>query len=340
MSVIVKGLNKSYGRHQAIRNLSFNIQEGEIVGILGPNGAGKSTTIRIITGLMPASSGEAYVCGIPVNYYPQKVKQHIGYMPENNPLPLDLYVIEYLKYRAELKNLPHSKIKTEVERVMQACELYEKVAKQPIRTLSKGYRQRVGIAEALLGNPDILILDEPTIGLDPHQILSVRRLIRSLSGQLTVLLCSHILSEVQACCDRVLILNQGYKVAEGSYESLRKNFFPQPVYQLSVLGNLYSIKSQIESVGFCLSEDAAAESSASSAKTEPLISSSSSATPSRTHSVALKGNPEWSPYDRQKASSALIRLFEHTDSCDLTGFYETQPSLEEIFLEATKRAWK
>lgn len=233
-AIFVQNLRKSYGSVEAIRSLSFAVEHGSIVGFLGPNGAGKSSTMRILSGIIPGTSGKAWVCGCSLATQPEQVKSLIGYMPENNPLPEDLRVDEYLCYRARLKGIAPNKILDEIERVMEACDLMRKGRNKLIGVLSKGFRQRVGIADALIGSPKVILLDEPTIGLDPHQILGVRSLIEQLRGKMTVLISSHILSEIEAICDRVIIMNNGYLVAEGSVSSLCEEFFPEPAYVLEL----------------------------------------------------------------------------------------------------------
>jgi ABC-2 type transport system ATP-binding protein len=204
----VQHLTKRYGRVAAVDDVSFTVARGEIVGLLGPNGAGKSTILRVLACYLPASAGSARVAGLDVFYDTDEVRRRIGYMPENNPLYLDMRVREYLRFRARLKGLGARRSRERAEVVSEQCGLAE-VSRQIIGTLSKGYRQRVGLADALVSEPELLILDEPTIGLDPHQIRAVRQLIKELSPKHTVLLSSHILPEVEMTCQRVLILHEG-----------------------------------------------------------------------------------------------------------------------------------
>ena len=204
----VQNLTKRYAGHTAIKDLNFEVGKGEIMGFLGPNGAGKTTTMRILASYMPPSSGRATVAGFDVFEQSLEARAHLGYMPENVPLYNDMRVTEYLDYRAGLKAVPHRRIKERVGDVKELCGLKE-VEKQLIGTLSKGYRQRVGLADALLHEPDLLILDEPTIGLDPNQIRQVRELIKNLGKQHTILLSTHILPEVEMTCSRVIIINKG-----------------------------------------------------------------------------------------------------------------------------------
>ena len=215
----VQHLTKRYGQHVALDGVSFSVNAGEVVGFLGPNGAGKSTTMRILTTFMAATSGTARVGGDCVFEQPDRVRERIGYMPENNPLPLDLRVADYLGFRAELKHLAKREAVGRVSEVIEQCGIAD-VAKRFIGQLSRGYRQRVGMADALLAKPELIVLDEPTSGLDPNQVRSVRRLIRELAGEHTVLISSHILSEIEITCDRVVILHEGRLLASGALNDL------------------------------------------------------------------------------------------------------------------------
>lgn len=225
MSIYVENISKLYGEQKALNKISFTIEKGEIVGFLGPNGAGKSTMMKILTTYLPASEGEAIVNGFEVNKDPIAVKSSVGYLPEHNPLYLDMYVREYLLFNAGIHNIP----KTEVEAVINKTGLMPEANKK-IGQLSKGYRQRVGLANALLHNPDVLILDEPTTGLDPNQLIEIRHLIKNLGmdhpkGQAgkTILLSTHIMQEVEAICDRVIIINKGEIVLDKNLSDLKKN---------------------------------------------------------------------------------------------------------------------
>ncbi|MEM1058192.1 MAG: ATP-binding cassette domain-containing protein [Verrucomicrobiota bacterium] len=204
----VENLSKSYSGVQAVKDISFQVEPGEIVGFLGPNGAGKSTTMRILAGYLPPTDGRVSVAGYDVIDDSIEVRKRIGYMPENVPLYNEMRVGEYLSYRARLKHVPGAKVRDRVEEVTQLCGL-EDVSRKIIGTLSKGYRQRVGLADSMVHEPDLLILDEPTIGLDPKQIRSVRELIKSLGKKHTILLSTHILPEVEMTCSRVLIIHKG-----------------------------------------------------------------------------------------------------------------------------------
>src|SRR5690554_73877 len=216
MSIKVENITKTYGEQKALNNISFKIEKGEIVGFLGPNGAGKSTMMKILTTFLPASEGVAIVNGFEVNKDGISVKKSVGYLPEHNPLYLDMFVREYLLFNAGIYKIP----KTEVENVIEKTGLLPEANKK-IGQLSKGYRQRVGLANALLHNPEVLILDEPTTGLDPNQLVEIRQLIKSLGTKKTVLLSTHIMQEVEAICDRVIIINKGNIVADKTLSELK-----------------------------------------------------------------------------------------------------------------------
>ncbi len=215
----VRNLRKFYGEFEALADVSLDVEPGEVVGFLGPNGAGKSTTMKIVTGFIPSSGGTVEIEGYDVQRFPVEIRRRIGYLPEHTPLYTDMRVREFLTYRARIKGLPRQKIKSRVDYVLERTWLKDR-AKQVIATLSKGYRQRVGIADALVGDPPLLILDEPTIGLDPNQIRGVRSLIRELSESHTIVLSTHILSEVEAVCSRVVILSRGRTVADDTVDGL------------------------------------------------------------------------------------------------------------------------
>lgn len=217
----VDNLVKTYGERFAINNISFKINKGDVVGLLGPNGAGKSTTMKIITGFMSPTSGTATVCGYDVFENPLEVKKRIGYLPENPPLYLDMTVEDYLKYVTELKLVPEGDCVRNIESALEKTQLKD-VRKRIIKNLSKGFKQRVGIAQALVSNPEILILDEPTVGLDPKQVAEIRDLINELKGHHTIILSTHILSEVQATCNKIIIIHQGKLILEDSIDNIQK----------------------------------------------------------------------------------------------------------------------
>ncbi|MGQ1889664.1 gliding motility-associated ABC transporter ATP-binding subunit GldA [Thermophagus sp. OGC60D27] len=219
MSIVVSGVTKNYGNQKALDNVSFEVPDGQIVGFLGPNGAGKSTMMKIITGYLPVTSGTVSVCGLEVGKNNSEVRKKIGYLPEHNPLYVDMYIMEYLMFVADIYKL--SEKKKRVEEIIELTGLTAERQKK-IGSLSKGYRQRVGLAQALLPDPDVLILDEPTTGLDPNQIVEVRNLIRHLGKEKTVLLSTHIMQEVQAICERVIIINRGQLVANEEASDLEQ----------------------------------------------------------------------------------------------------------------------
>jgi len=218
----VAGLTKRFAGCDAVRDLSFTVGRGEIVGLLGRNGAGKTTTMRILSCFMPATSGTARVAGFDVFSQADEVRRRIGYMPENNPLYLDMRVREYLKYRARLKGLASTRSSKRVDRVIEQCGLAD-VSRRIIGQLSKGYKQRVGLADALVHEPELVILDEPTIGLDPSQIRSVRQLIKDLGREHTVLISTHILSEVEMTCNRALIIHEGKILVADTLDEIQKS---------------------------------------------------------------------------------------------------------------------
>jgi ABC-2 type transport system ATP-binding protein len=221
MDIVVNNLTKMYGPQRAVDDISFKVKTGEILGFLGPNGAGKTTTMKAITGYLSPTDGDISVGSFSVKDNLEDVKKRIGYLPENNPLYLEMPVIDYLHYVAELQGIKPEKIKGRILEMVNVCGLEGEKHKK-ISELSKGYRQRVGLAQALIHDPDVLILDEPTTGLDPNQIIEIRELIKKIGREKTVILSSHILAEVEATCDRILIINKGKIVANGTAEELRK----------------------------------------------------------------------------------------------------------------------
>ena len=316
ISIRVKNLSRRFGAAWAIKNISFTVAKGEIVGFLGPNGAGKSTTMRILSGILSAQSGSAWVEGISVARNPHEVKRRIGYMPENNPLPNDMRVVEYLRFRARLKEIPTAKIRNTVEAAMETCDLARTARRKIIGTLSKGFRQRVGIADALLGAPEVILMDEPTIGLDPHQIHSIRELINSLRGRMTVILSSHILPEIERSCDRVVIINQGRVVATGTHAALCEEFVPGNRFCLHFTGEAKRLLVALKAKGIT-GEVIQCDSLSDSLQAMQLMVSQSEI--DGTHILqALGAAPEIS----------LHSLAPQT------------PNLEAIFLAATKRSWE
>ena len=248
----VQGLTKFYGPIAAIKSVNFKVGRGEITGFLGPNGAGKSTTMRILTGFSPATSGTARIDGYEVHVDPLEVKRRVGYLPERVPLYEEMVVSSFLKYVAEVKGIVGGQARTrEADRVMERCGLSH-MAKRLIGNLSKGYRQRVGLAQALVASPPVLVLDEPTVGLDPQQIIEVRRMIKDLGEEHTILISTHILPEVSMVCDRVIIIDQGQIVAQDSMSNLSGKDSEQRL-RLEVAGNPEGIVQAIEALD-CVGE--------------------------------------------------------------------------------------
>ncbi len=221
MGIRVSNLSKKYGPQYAVNDISFEIQTGEIVGFLGPNGAGKSTTMRMLTCYVSPDTGSATVAGSDIRTEPEQVRRKIGYLPENNPLYEDMSIVAYLQLTAELQKVPKKEIRPRIREMIALCGLTREQHKN-IGELSKGYRQRVGLAQALIHDPKVLILDEPTTGLDPNQIIEIRELIKKIGREKTVILSSHILKAVEMTCDRILIINRGELVADDSTENLRR----------------------------------------------------------------------------------------------------------------------
>jgi len=221
MSIKVKNITKLYGKQKALDNVSFEIKSGEIVGFLGPNGAGKSTMMKIITGFIPANKGEVFVNDLNADENSLEIRKHVGYLPEHNPLYLDMYVKEYLAFVASL-HLPKKEIKSRVAEIIDKTGLQIEQNKK-IGALSKGYRQRVGLAQALIHDPDVLILDEPTTGLDPNQIIEIRNLIAETGKEKTVMLSTHIMQEVEAICDRIIIIDKGKIVADDQTQNIKQD---------------------------------------------------------------------------------------------------------------------
>ncbi len=242
----VKNLYKRYGNNTAVKDVSFSIKKGEIVGFLGPNGAGKSTIMNILTGYLSLTSGSAAIAGFNVLEHPEDAKRHIGYLPELPPLYPDMTVREYLEFCYDLKKAKFQK-KPHIDEICRLVNI-SNVENRIIKNLSKGYRQRVGIAQALIGNPDVLILDEPTVGLDPKQIIEIRSLIEKLGKHHTVILSSHILSEIQAICKRIIIINRGEIVADDLAENLSKNMSTDHAITLRVQGPEAAVTSLLTSI--------------------------------------------------------------------------------------------
>jgi ABC-2 type transport system ATP-binding protein len=313
----VINLKKAYGNINALKGISFSIGKGEIVGFLGPNGAGKSTTLRILSGIIPADSGEAKVCGVDLAEEEGQVRNHIGYLAENNPLPEDLRVIEYLKFRANLKGLQGSRLRERIKIVLDVCDLERKVSERKIGNLSKGYRQRVGIADSLLAEPRLIILDEPTIGLDPRQSAITRKMMERLRGEVSFLLSSHILSEVEACCDRMLILSHGQIVAEGTLYELQKKFIKNTIFQVVAVGKKIELQKKIRSI----------DSSCELIEDDPV-------------EISGKRRFTFSTSKGESIAEEIIRSLLELNELHVSEFQITRPDLETIFLRATKENWE
>lgn len=309
-------LTKHFGSVTALADVSFIIRKGEVVGLLGPNGAGKSTLMRILCGLIPGTSGSIFIAGISAPRFPDKIKNLIGYMPENNPLPEMMKVQEYLKFRAQLKEVPAKEIKRRVDEIMDVCDLKNKVSKRLIGHLSKGFRQRVGIADTLISQPEVVIMDEPTIGLDPHQIRVVRKLIDRMRGSMTVILSSHILHEIDACCDRSMIINRGRIVASGTLSQMRKRYDLGVRYHLEVKGDLKKLDEILESTSDCLQRTS----------TEPSDENGF-------HEVVVEASVQ------DDFGGIIIQKTSACPELELRGCARRESDLEDVFLAATKRSW-
>jgi ABC-2 type transport system ATP-binding protein len=315
-AIEVRNLVKAYAGVTAVHNISFTLKRGEILGFLGPNGAGKSTTMRILTGYLPATSGSVSLCGVHVASEPDAVKRLIGYMPENNPLPEDMRVSEYLYYRGRLKEIPRRKLSTRIDEVLELCDL-TRVRTRIIGKLSKGFRQRVGIAEAVLAEPPVIIMDEPTIGLDPHQILIVRDLISSLRGRMAVIISSHILPEIEMTCDRVLIINQGRVVATGTPGELRRDILGHSLYKLEIAGDIDALPAALTAV-------------------EPTLKITEQSDPDSVGFYTLRLVTERD----DSIGEPLVRALVSDPRFRLRGLNRENPTLEDVFLAATRRTWE
>ena len=243
----VKNLVKRYGDHVAVNNLSFTVEEGQIYGFLGPNGAGKSTTMNIITGYLASTEGEVLINGHNILEEPEEAKKCIGYLPELPPVYTDMTVLEYLKFVAELKKIPKDQRKKQILEVMNLVKITD-MQNRLIKNLSKGYRQRVGLAQAVLGFPEIIILDEPSVGLDPKQIIEIRELIRQLAKKHTVILSSHILAEVREVCDYILIISKGKLVASDTPENLERNLGDSDLIEIETKADPDEVRRILETV--------------------------------------------------------------------------------------------
>ena len=313
----VLNLKKRYGLIQALKGISFSVGKGEIIGFLGPNGAGKSTTLKILSGLIPADSGEAKVCGVDLAEEGGEVRNHIGFLPENNPLPEELRVIEYLHFRAMLKGLRGSRKRDRIRIALDICDLERKVSERKIGNLSKGYKQRVGIADALLTEPRLVILDEPTIGLDPRQSAVTRKMMERLRGEVTFLLSSHILSEVEACCDRMIILSHGQIVTEGTLNELQEEFINRTIFEVIALTDRMSLQKSVREI----------DQTCELLQDEPV-------------DVSGKKRFIFSTEKGEVVAEAILRYLVKIPDLRVFEFQIERPDLETIFLRATKKNWE
>lgn len=305
------GLVKEYGDHVAVDHLNFTVEKGQILGFLGPNGAGKSTTMNMLTGYISATEGTILVNGYDMLEEPELAKKSIGYLPEQPPVYPDMTVTEYLKFVTELKKVPRKDREQEVERVIEVTQLQE-MRNRLTQHLSKGYRQRVGIAQALIGNPEVIILDEPTVGLDPKQIIEIRDLMKSLAKEHTVLLSSHIMQEISAVCDHIMIISHGKLVLSGTPEELQKKANQGENLELEVLGTKEQVTGVLESV-------------ASFTDVIEIPSEKEDG-----YAVRIMSNEDVREalfFAFAKANLPIVKLVRNTKT------------LEDIFLEATSEAW-
>ena len=306
----VSNLTKKYGDHIAVDHLSFRVEKGQIYGFLGPNGAGKSTTMNIITGYLAATEGTVTIDGKDIQKDPEEAKRAIGYLPELPPLYVDMTVREYLEFVAELKKVPKKERKQQIDEVMEMTQITD-MQQRLIRNLSKGYRQRVGLAQAILGYPEVIILDEPTVGLDPKQIIEIRDLIRKLGENHTVILSSHILSEVSAVCDHIMIIAHGKLVASDSPENLQKLMSGSMELNLEVKGSAAAVKSTLQEISQIDRIEENTEASKNVAKLK----------------VNSKENAEIREQVFYALADAKLPILEMTHA---------EKSLEDIFLELTE----
>ncbi len=304
----ISNLVKYYGDKKALSGVSFTVEQGEILGFLGPNGAGKTTTMNIITGYLSATSGKVTINGYDILEQPELAKKNIGYLPELPPLFMDMTVIEYLEYVSELKKVPRDIRKKQISEVMKMVHIGN-VSGRLIHNLSKGYRQRVGIAQTLIGNPEVIILDEPTVGLDPSQVIEIRKLISQLSKTHTIIFSSHILSEVQAICDRVIIINNGRLVADAPTIELSAQVEGNSHYLLTVEGSYKSVQMPLRAV--------------------PGIKSVSSLS-ERNGILQLDITADGSLDVRKSIFFALARI-----NVPILEFRSMAPSLEDVFMDIT-----
>ena len=313
--ITIENLTKFYGNNRAVNNISFTINDNEILGFLGPNGAGKSTTMNMIAGYLPMSSGTVTICGTDISKDPVKAKAKIGYLPQDPPVYPDMRVKEYMSFCAGLKRIPLAKKKDEIKRVMELLSITD-VKNKLIKNLSGGYKRRVGFAQAILGNPDFIILDEPTVGLDPNQVIEVRNIIKDLRKSHSVIFSSHILSEVSEVCDRVVIINKGDIRAIDTIENLEKSFGATSVLHIKVNGSKTKSASIIEMTkGVKELTDITEEDNGSFSFT-----------------AQIDGNAE---EVRRNLMAELIQ-----NKVDIAEIYSEKPNLENVFIELINRPAK
>ena len=305
----VENLSKIYASTTAIEDVSFAVEAGEIVGFLGPNGAGKTTTMRILSGFLPATSGTAKVAGYDVHKKSMEVRRRIGYLPENPPLYLEMTVESFLDFVARIKGVNAGDRSTKINSAIERCQLSEK-RQTPIRKLSKGYRQRVGIAQAIVHDPPAIILDEPTVGLDPRQIIEVRNLIKSLAGDHTIILSTHILPEVSMTCDRIVIINRGKVIATDKPENLMTQLTGNSGYSVEIAGNLENLASLFSNIPGVLKVEV------NSREDRCLLQITTAADTEPGNEIA------------KMAIDSDLELYE---------MRRTRPSLEDVFLELTTK---
>ncbi|MCM1007177.1 MAG: ABC transporter ATP-binding protein [Ruminococcus flavefaciens] len=310
--ITIENLTKYYGKNKAVNNISFTINDNEILGFLGPNGAGKSTTMNMIAGFLPMSGGSVSIFGTDITKEPVKAKKNIGYLPEIPPVYPDMKVSEYLSFCAGLKKIPSGEKKDEIQRVMTLLGITD-VKGKLIRNLSKGYKQRVGFAQALLGNPKFIILDEPTVGLDPNQVIEVRKIIKDLKKDHTVIFSSHILSEVSEVCDRVIIINKGDIRAIDTIENLEKSYSSALVLNIKVKGSKSKAASIIETAE----------------GVKELLSIDDEGNDIFSFSVQLEGDAE---AIQDSLMNELIK--NHVRIMEI---YTDKPNLENVFIELINR---
>ena len=306
----VRNLVKKYGNHLAVDHLNFTVESGQIYGFLGPNGAGKSTTMNIMTGYLGATEGEVLINGHNILDEPEAAKHFIGYLPEMPPLYVDMKVREYLAFVAELKKIPKAEREEQIDKVIHMVQL-EDVEERLIRNLSKGYKQRVGLAQAILGFPEIIILDEPTVGLDPKQIIEIRQLIRELAKEHTVILSSHILAEIQEVCDYIMIISKGHLVASDTPENLEKALSNQRQTEVVAKGEMEKVQQILEGL------EGLQKMEVTEGKEEG------------TTRVTFTSNPG------TDSKEELFYAFAEA-KCPLLQIVDSQTSLEDVFLELTK----